>query len=166
MDADTNLGWARFEVSGNTNMLLGRFTVGFMFVYLAGYAFIMNSFGYTYPSEIMPTPIRAVGNATAFCTFNAITIMLVQVTPIAVEKIAWKYFLIFIICDAIFLIVVYFVYPETSGRTLEEIAALFGDEVAVDINATSHSPDLKGGVDEKKHLGDVSTIEKVETSSH
>ena len=55
-------------------MLLGRFTVGFMFVYLAGYAFIMNSFGYTYPSEIMPTPIRAVGNATAFCTFNAITI--------------------------------------------------------------------------------------------
>ena len=26
-------------------MLLGRFTVGFMFLYLAGYAFIMNAFG-------------------------------------------------------------------------------------------------------------------------
>ena len=26
-------------------MLLGRFTVGFMFVYLVGYAFIMNAFG-------------------------------------------------------------------------------------------------------------------------
>ena len=140
-----------------------------MFVYLAGYAFIMNSFGYTYPSEIMPTPIRAVGNATAFCTFNAITIMLVQVTPIAVEKIAWKYFLIFIICDAIFITVVYFVYPETSGRTLEEIAALFGDEVAVKIDEAHHSPDLldtEAKIDEKKQLGEISAIERVETNSH
>lgn len=161
--------WARFEDSGNTNMLLGRFTVGFMFVYLAGYAFIMNSFGYTYPSEIMPTPIRAVGNATAFCTFNAITIMLVQVTPIAVEKIAWKYFLIFIICDAIFIAVVWAVYPETSGRTLEEIAALFGDAVAVDIKDAHHSPDLQDGeakIEEKKAMGDVSAIERVETNSN
>lgn len=95
--------------------------------------------------------------------------MLVQVTPIAVEKIAWKYFLIFIICDAIFITVVYFVYPETSGKTLEEIASLFGDEVAVDINAAHHSPDLLDGeakMDEKKHMGEVSAIERVETNSH
>jgi len=39
------LGWARFQLSGNTDLLLGRFTVGFMFVYLIGYAFIMNAFG-------------------------------------------------------------------------------------------------------------------------
>jgi hypothetical protein len=47
------LVWARFQLSGNTNMLLGRFTVGFMFVYLVGYAFIMNAFGMSglfYPS--------------------------------------------------------------------------------------------------------------------
>jgi Sugar (and other) transporter len=39
------LGWARFQLSSNTDLLLGRFTVGFMFVYLIGYAFIMNAFG-------------------------------------------------------------------------------------------------------------------------
>jgi len=39
------LVWARFQLSGNTDLLLGRFTVGFMFVYLIGYAFIMNAFG-------------------------------------------------------------------------------------------------------------------------
>ncbi|ORX97500.1 hypothetical protein BCR34DRAFT_607244 [Clohesyomyces aquaticus] len=60
--------WARFQESGNTNMLLGRFTVGFMFLYLVRYAFIMNAFGYTYPSKIMTTPIRAAGNAVSFCT--------------------------------------------------------------------------------------------------
>jgi MFS family permease len=37
--------WARFQLSGNLDLLLGRFTVGFMFVYLIGYAFIMNAFG-------------------------------------------------------------------------------------------------------------------------
>jgi hypothetical protein len=98
----------------------------------------------------MPTPIRAAGNAVAFCTFNAITIMLVQVTPLAVEKIAWRYFLIFIICDAIFITVVYFVYPETVNKTLEEIAALFGDEVAVDISQAHHYPDGVGNSEEEK----------------
>ena len=93
----------------------------------------------------MPTPIRAAGNAVAFCTFNAITIMLVQVTPIAVEEIAWRYFLIFIICDAIFIVVVYFVYPETVGKTLEEIAALFGDEVAVEFAQAGRMPVAKEG---------------------
>jgi hypothetical protein len=129
--------------------------------------------GYTYPSEIMPTPIRAAGNAVAFCTFNAITIMLVQVTPIAIEHIAWKFFLIFIITDAIFITVVYFVYPETVGRTLEEIAALFGDEVAVDIHAHENqhvSPDLSDSSDEKlggniregERVEDVGKAQKVE----
>jgi hypothetical protein len=132
-----------------------------MFVYLVGYAFIMNSFGYTYPSEIMPTPIRAAGNAVSFCTFNAITIMLVQVTPIAIEKIAWRFFVIFVVCDAIFITVVYFVYPETVNRTLEEIAALFGDEVAVKITEAHHYVDTEGFNDEKAAVA-VAETERVE----
>jgi MFS family permease len=147
---DESTVWARFQASNNTNLLLGRFTVGFMFVYLVGYAFIMNAFGYTYPSEIMPTPIRAAGNAVAFCTFNAITIMLVQVTPIAIEEIAWRYFVIFVVCDAVFIVVVYLVYPETVGKTLEEIAALFGDVVAVGIQEAGR---VVGGGGEEKAVG-------------
>jgi hypothetical protein len=135
-----------------------------MFVYLVGYAFIMNSFGYTYPSEIMPTPMRAAGNAVAFCTFNAITIMLVQVTPLAIEKIAWRFFVIFICTDAIFIIVVYFVYPETVNRTLEEIAALFGDEVAVKIEEAHHYPDTEGFQDEKSAVGVMET-ERIENTA-
>ena len=36
-----------------------------------------------------------------------------------------------------FFVVVYFYFPETSGRTLEEIGELFGDEVAVDLGQSS-----------------------------
>lgn len=127
----------------------------------------MNSFGYTYPSEIMPTPIRAAGNAVSFCTFNAITIMLVQVTPLAIAKIAWRFFVIFVVCDAIFITVVYFVYPETVNRTLEEIAALFGDEVAVKITEAHHYPDTEGFNEEKSAIRVMETerMENIDTAN-
>lgn len=73
--------------------------------------------------------IRATGISLGFAMLNGIIIMLVQVTPIAVEAISWRYFLIFIFMDLVFLIVFYFMYPETSGVPLEEVAKLFGDEV-------------------------------------
>lgn len=77
----------------------------------------------------MPSNIRATGTATGYAIFNLIVIMLAQVTPLAIEAISWKYFMIFVICDAIFIVIFYFFYPETKNKTLEEIAAIFGDEV-------------------------------------
>ena len=53
------------------------------------------------------------------------------VTPIAIEAISWKYFMIFVICDMIFIVIFYFFYPETKNKTLEEIAAIFGDDVSL-----------------------------------
>jgi hypothetical protein len=45
--------WARFEASGNTNTTLGNLAIFAMFLFLAGYGWIMNAFGYTYTPEIM-----------------------------------------------------------------------------------------------------------------
>lgn len=138
--------WARYEKGGNTNNTLGSLALWSMFVYLAGYAWILNSFGYAYTPEILvslyssvmnyanmiqPMEIRATGLAVGFATLNAIIIMLVQVTPLAIDAISWKYFMIFIFTDVIFVIVFYFQFPETANVPLEEVAALFGDKVAV-----------------------------------
>ena len=57
--------------------------------------------------------------------------MLVQVTPIAIDAISWKYFLIFVIFDCIFIVIAYLFYPETKNKTLEELEALFGDKVCI-----------------------------------
>jgi hypothetical protein len=94
-----------------------------------GYGGFMNTFFPTYATEINPTNIRAVVTASGYALFNLIVIMLVQVTPMAIEAISWKYFMIFVICDAIFIVIFYFFFPETKNKTLEEIGALFGDEV-------------------------------------
>jgi Sugar (and other) transporter len=52
------------------------------------------------------------------------------VTPIAIEAISWKFFLIFVICDIIFIVIFYLFFPETKNKTLEEIGAIFGDDVS------------------------------------
>ena len=51
--------------------------------------------------------------------------MVNMVTPVAIETIGWKYYLVFLIISAIILPIVYFLYPETMGRSLEELEMMF-----------------------------------------
>ena len=60
-------------------------------------------------------------------------LIFVIVTPIAIEAISWKYFMIFVICDVVFIIIFYLFFPETKNKSLEEIGAIFGDEVSFNL---------------------------------
>lgn len=82
-----------------------------------------------YASEIMPTEIRAAGVASGYFVFNALAVLIAQITPTAIEKIAWRYFLIFLIMDCIFIVIAYVFYPETSNVALESTGEAFGDKV-------------------------------------
>jgi membrane protein implicated in regulation of membrane protease activity len=77
----------------------------------------------------MPTEIRAAGVASGYFVFNALAVLLAQITPIAIEKITWRYFLLFLIMDCIFIVIVYLFYPETKGVALERVGEAFGDKV-------------------------------------
>lgn len=45
--------------------------------------------------------------------------------PIGMENIGYHYYIVFCCLLAIFLAVTYFCFPETKGRSLEEIAEIF-----------------------------------------
>jgi hypothetical protein len=68
--------------------------------------------------------------ALGFGIKMATTILLVQVTPIAVADISWRYFLLFVIAVALFFVGFYFWFPETANIPLEEVAKVFGDNVS------------------------------------
>lgn len=49
----------------------------------------------------------------------------------AFTTIGWRFYLVFIICPTVFASALGFLAKETKGKTLEEIGALFGDEIIV-----------------------------------
>lgn len=53
-----------------------------------------------------------------------------QLSPKAFAKLPWQYYAVFVGCDALAALSFFTIYPETKGKTLEEIAELFGDVVA------------------------------------
>lgn len=48
----------------------------------------------------------------------------------ALADISWRYFLMFLIMDCIYIVIVFSFYPETKGMTLESVGGVFGDVVA------------------------------------
>lgn len=55
----------------------------------------------------------------------------------AFANIGWKFYLVFIIVPALALPIIVLYFPETKGLTLEEVGALFGDKLAMDITHLS-----------------------------
>lgn len=48
-----------------------------------------------------------------------------MVTPVMIDKIKWGTYLFFAIVNACFFPIIYFFYPETANRSLEEIDIIF-----------------------------------------
>lgn len=57
---------------------------------------------------------------------NGVTLLFnAFVNPIAMAAIQWKYYIVYIVLLVIILIIVVLLFPETRGRSLEEISEIF-----------------------------------------
>lgn len=54
-----------------------------------------------------------------------------MITPVALDTIAWKYYIVFACSSACIPLSVYLFYPETMGRNLEEIDMMFKDSPSI-----------------------------------
>jgi MFS family permease len=113
---------------------------------------------FAYTSEIMPTRIRGPALGLAQAAYWVMGILWLQSAPTAIASISWKFFLIFIIWTAFAILIVYFFYPETYGRSLEDLSAVFGDEVAVHFQDASPEQrkrleaEVKGEIEVKEEI--------------
>jgi hypothetical protein len=89
-----------------------------------------------------------------------------MVTPVAIETIGWKYYLVFLIISAIIVPVVWFGYPETMGRSLEELEMMFVEGKSIrGIVKESRKPLTSGGLGmdlSEKKRGDAGSVEEDE----
>ncbi|KAF4963726.1 hypothetical protein FSARC_8274 [Fusarium sarcochroum] len=125
---------------GTTNKGGNGAGVFFLYLHLTFYATCMDASTYVYGSEIWPTHLRGKGFAISCAGLFVGSLTLLEAAPTAFETIGWRFYLIMmaftIICAVIFALY----FPETKGLTLEEIASLFGDEVAIEAShAENHS---------------------------
>ena len=83
-----------------------------------------------YPCEIWPYRLRSHGLTVTWITVVVANFFNTFVNPIALERIGWKYYFVFIIVLVAMGLTVYFYYPETRGYTLEHMAVIFDGEDA------------------------------------
>ncbi|KDR82784.1 hypothetical protein GALMADRAFT_151830 [Galerina marginata CBS 339.88] len=106
-----------------------RANAGITFIYLF---MVVFSFGWTpmqalYPAEVLNYEARAKGLGFLVLVSQAATLINTFGLPVALQKLGWKVYLIFLIWDVFEVIVIYFFVVETKGLTLEEINEVFED---------------------------------------
>ncbi|KAK5209182.1 hypothetical protein LTR41_005581 [Exophiala xenobiotica] len=145
---------ANYTNVGNTNKSGQTAAIFFMFLFVTFYGFGTDVSSYVYCSEIFPTHIRAKGVGWSVSGLFLMTtsksnpgvcltekanphdmciLVYTSVAGTAFNSIGWKYYLVFIIVTSLMLPYVVWKFPETKGLSLEEVGALFGDEVALDV---------------------------------
>ncbi|KAL2825742.1 general substrate transporter [Aspergillus cavernicola] len=117
---------AQYMDQQNTNQL--RSMVAMNFVFSLFYT-PLGIISWVYPAEIFPIEVRALGNALTTFTNWAVNLIFAQFTPNALDTVGFKYFYLFFALNLIAATCYYFFYPETKGRTLEQIDELFGDQL-------------------------------------
>ena len=114
------------DASSNGNALRAMVAMNFVFSFFFTMIGIIT---WVYPAEVFPTEVRARGNSLSTFTNWALNLVFAQTAPIALSSMGFKFFYFFFAFNIVAVICYIFFYPETKGKTLEQMDQLFGDQV-------------------------------------
>ncbi|KAL4939199.1 hypothetical protein BDV06DRAFT_214471 [Aspergillus oleicola] len=143
----------------NRNMSGARAAIVMIFLYSCGYAVFFNATIWVVPSELFPFFLRSTGMGLGVFSKSVAAIVLSQITPTAMENVSWRYYALFIATNLAAAVIYFLWLPETGGKTLEEIAELFGDSVV-------SNPLKKLGDDPAQHRQSTGAAPKDPSPSH
>lgn len=111
--------------SNLTNVANGKAAVFFYF--LAMYCLPIGMFimPFMYGAEIAPLSIRHIISATTSISSWLFNFMVAEVTLVAFDNIGYRYNIVYAVTSAAGCVVIYLFFPETRGRSLEEIDEIF-----------------------------------------
>ena len=103
------------------------FTFVFNFFYPIG--FMGGNFLYT--AEVAPARLRAAISSLATANHWLWNLVVVLVTPVAIDTIGFWYYVIYALISATIPVSVYLFYPETMNRSLELLDRVFVDAPSI-----------------------------------
>ncbi|KAJ5637429.1 hypothetical protein N7490_007308 [Penicillium lividum] len=119
-----NAAMSQHYNESNTNELRAMVAMNFVFSFF--YTFI-GIISWVYPAEIFPVDIRNQGNSVTTFTNWTINLVFAQFSPTALSNIGFRYFYVFFVFNLIAMVCYMLFFPETKGKTLEQMDILFGD---------------------------------------
>jgi hypothetical protein len=121
-----------------------------LFIYFGFYDIAFTGLTVSYPIEILPFALRAQGLAVLNFFIYGALFFNQYVNPIALEALAWKYYFVYIGVLLVSIVCIWFFYPETKGRMLEEVAEIFDGPGAVPPIAHAHHEAVEYGAGDKQ----------------
>ncbi|KAM5544035.1 hypothetical protein V8D89_002221 [Ganoderma adspersum] len=97
----------------------------FSYFFVSSFAITMGPVSWTYPAEIFPMRVRAKAVSVSTASNWLFNFALAYAVPPGLSNIAWKTYFIFGTFNFAACIHIFFMFPETAGRTLEEIEDVF-----------------------------------------
>jgi MFS family permease len=147
------------DANGDSTIYMGNnksasyFAIVCIYFFVAGFAFSWGPVGWVYPAEIYPLSVRSKGTSLTTAANWLMNFVISEIVPIMIVKITWGTYIFFGCCCAVMATVVYFFYPETKGKSLEEMEVVFTGSIFAHkqkyIDSASHA-ELSVHEDEKK----------------
>jgi hypothetical protein len=144
---------ARNQMENGTHKGFGIGIVILIFVFFTFYNIAMSPLPIAYLLEVLPYTLRSKGlsifNLAQICSglFNGF------VNPVGLKALRWKYYIVFVVAQLLWLSIIYFTYPETRGLALEEVAQVFDGRQVLD-----RTLDIKAeGIPEVDHKSRVTS---------
>lgn len=121
----TQLGPLQPIAQSSKEKALGSASVVFFFVFNIFFGAGWQGVSWLYPTEINSTQHRITGMGSGVAVNWAINFLVVFITPIAIESIGARFYIIWTVFNAAIIPTVWLFYPETAGRSLEAIDRMF-----------------------------------------
>ena len=96
-----------------------------LYLFIFTFAWTILPLPWVYPPEINPLKTRTVATSVSTCTNWICNFAVVMFTPIFIGNTRWGAYLFFALFNFSWVPIIFFYYPETAGRSLEEMDIIF-----------------------------------------
>ncbi|KAF2090859.1 general substrate transporter [Saccharata proteae CBS 121410] len=139
-------------------------SVAFFFLYYVFFGIGWQGVPWLYPTEINSLSMRTKGAALGTATNWIFNFMVVEITPPGIASLGWQFYIIWTVFNGAFIPIVYFFYPETADRSLEDVDRLFRENHDILVfrhkDAISSKRPVRNIEDEQEEIRRNSSVDK------
>ncbi|KAL1924069.1 uncharacterized protein VTP21DRAFT_7104 [Calcarisporiella thermophila] len=153
---DPNNGNVIWDMQGNTAAT--NAIIAMVYLFVASFATSWGPIGWIYPAEIYPMRVRAKATSLSTASNWFFNWVLNFVVPILMNHIQYGLYLLFGAFNFLMTVHVFLQYPETKGRTLEEMDEIF----AAGYRPWKKDGGIKGKRGDVEAAADQGSVDKAE----